>query len=40
MKFDFYAWQKAGRPASRAFGSDGLILEPIGNLMLQKIILR
>ncbi|AEA72990.1 head protein [Shigella phage Shfl2] len=23
MKFDFYAWQKAGRPASRAFGSDG-----------------
>jgi len=23
MKFDFYAWQKAGRPATRAFGSDG-----------------
>lgn len=21
MKFDFYAWQKAGRPASPAFGS-------------------
>ncbi|EPH6832379.1 DUF7422 family protein [Shigella sonnei] len=23
MKLDFYAWQKAGRPANKAFGSDG-----------------
>lgn len=40
MKFDFYAWQKAGRPASRAFGSDGYNIRAIGSLMLQPIILR